>query len=111
VPQISCLRIRQWSGDNILSAPRAELLLWSESLFSAFFRKGQVVETFRGNGIWQPALDVAIEKLNQGHWVCVCYRRIAIYIKLILAAHVRRGKGTSAYPESTNRRYRTSTTI
>ncbi|KAG8218352.1 acyltransferase-domain-containing protein, partial [Butyriboletus roseoflavus] len=34
-----------------------------------FFRKGQVIETFRGNGIWQPALDVAIEKLNQGHWL------------------------------------------
>jgi len=49
VPQISCLRI--------------------QSLFSAFFRKGQVIETFRGNGIWQPALDVAIDKLNQGHWL------------------------------------------
>lgn len=39
------------------------------SVFSAFFRNGQVIETFRGEGIFQPALDAAIDKLNQGHWV------------------------------------------
>jgi len=39
------------------------------SLFSAFFRKGQVLETFRGNGIFQPSVDVAIKRLNEGHWV------------------------------------------
>ncbi|KAI9574989.1 acyltransferase-domain-containing protein [Boletus coccyginus] len=44
-------------------------IMFTNPLFSAFFRKGQVIETFRGNGIWQPALDVAIEKLNQGHWL------------------------------------------
>ncbi|KAF8558976.1 acyltransferase-domain-containing protein [Imleria badia] len=44
-------------------------IMFTNPLFSAFFRKGQVIETFRGNGIWQPALDEAIEKLNQGHWL------------------------------------------
>jgi len=39
------------------------------SAFSAFFRAGQVLETFRGRGIYQPAVDAAIEKLNQGQWV------------------------------------------
>jgi hypothetical protein len=41
----------------------------NSSLFSAFFRNGQVIETFRGKGIWQPAVDLAIEKVNNGGWV------------------------------------------
>lgn len=41
-----------------------------DSVFSAFFRKGQVLETFRGKGIYQTAVDKAIENLNQGEWVC-----------------------------------------
>ena len=40
------------------------------SVFSAFFRKGQVIETFRGASIYQPAVDLAIEKLRVGAWVC-----------------------------------------
>lgn len=39
------------------------------SVFGAFFRKGQVLETFRGKGIYQPAVDSAIEKLSNGAWV------------------------------------------
>ncbi|KAI8976415.1 acyltransferase-domain-containing protein [Trametes punicea] len=38
-------------------------------VFSTFFRLGQVIETFRGKGIFQPAVDAAIEKLNQGEWI------------------------------------------
>ena len=38
-------------------------------LLSAFFRSGQVLETFRGQGVYQPAVDVAIELLNRGAWV------------------------------------------
>ncbi|KIJ70447.1 hypothetical protein HYDPIDRAFT_77501 [Hydnomerulius pinastri MD-312] len=44
-------------------------IMFTNPVFSAFFRKGQVIETFRGNGIWQPALDEAVHKLNQGHWL------------------------------------------
>ncbi|KAH9016276.1 acyltransferase-domain-containing protein [Lactarius pseudohatsudake] len=39
------------------------------SVFSAFFRKGQVLETFRGTGVYQPAIDTAIEKLRAGAWI------------------------------------------
>jgi hypothetical protein len=44
--------------------------------FSTFFRKGQVLETFRGEGIYQPAVDLAIEKLRAGAWV----RRVSIHV-------------------------------
>ncbi|CDO68529.1 hypothetical protein BN946_scf184998.g26 [Trametes cinnabarina] len=40
-----------------------------DSIFSTFFRLGQVIETFRGKGIFQPAIDAAIEKLNRGEWI------------------------------------------
>ncbi|KAK1226052.1 Lyso-phosphatidylcholine acyltransferase [Marasmius sp. AFHP31] len=30
---------------------------------------GQVLETFRGKGIYQPAVESAIEKLNKGDWI------------------------------------------
>jgi len=43
--------------------------MFTNPVFSAFFRKGQVLETFRGNGIFQPAVDTAIRRLNEGHWV------------------------------------------
>lgn len=44
-------------------------IMFTNPLFSAFFRKGQVLETFRGNGIFQPSVDIAIKQLNEGHWV------------------------------------------
>lgn len=28
-----------------------------------------MLETFRGNGIFQPSVDIAIKRLNEGHWV------------------------------------------
>ncbi|EKM51113.1 uncharacterized protein PHACADRAFT_151674 [Phanerochaete carnosa HHB-10118-sp] len=44
-------------------------IIFTNPLFSAFFRSGQVLETFRGQGIYQPAVDVAIENLNHGEWI------------------------------------------
>ncbi|KIP03688.1 hypothetical protein PHLGIDRAFT_31685 [Phlebiopsis gigantea 11061_1 CR5-6] len=44
-------------------------IIFINPIFSAFFRKGQVFETFRGSGIYQPAVDSAIERLNQGEWI------------------------------------------
>ncbi|KAI0084577.1 acyltransferase-domain-containing protein [Irpex rosettiformis] len=44
-------------------------IMFTNPVFSAFFRKGQVLETFRGNGIFQPAIDTAIQKLNSGDWI------------------------------------------
>ncbi|KAH9053058.1 acyltransferase-domain-containing protein [Lactarius vividus] len=44
-------------------------IMFTNPVFSAFFRKGQVLETFRGTGVYQPALDTAIEKLRAGAWI------------------------------------------
>ncbi|KAK2466424.1 hypothetical protein APHAL10511_002066 [Amanita phalloides] len=44
-------------------------IMFTNPFFSEFFRLGQTIETFRGNGVYQPAVDTAIDKLNQGYWV------------------------------------------
>ncbi|KAI0739631.1 acyltransferase-domain-containing protein [Daedaleopsis nitida] len=44
-------------------------IMFTNPVFSAFFRSGQVIETFRGKGIFQPAIDASIEKLNRGEWI------------------------------------------
>ncbi|KAL4082003.1 acyltransferase-domain-containing protein [Scleroderma yunnanense] len=44
-------------------------ILFTNPVFSALFRNGQVIESFRGKGVFQPAVDTAVDKLNQGHWV------------------------------------------
>ncbi|KAH9047185.1 hypothetical protein EDB84DRAFT_523875 [Lactarius hengduanensis] len=41
-------------------------IMFTNPAFSTFFRKG---ETFRGTGIYQPAIDTAIEKLRTGAWI------------------------------------------
>jgi hypothetical protein len=38
-------------------------------VFSAFLPKGQVIKTFCGAAIYQPAVDVAIKELRKGTWV------------------------------------------
>ncbi|KAH9927625.1 acyltransferase-domain-containing protein [Fomitopsis serialis] len=55
-------RMTRWTlgaSDIVLTNP----------IFSEFFRKGQVIETFRGNGVFQPAINLAIDKLHSGAWV------------------------------------------
>ncbi|KZT67509.1 acyltransferase-domain-containing protein [Daedalea quercina L-15889] len=44
-------------------------IMFTNPIISAFFRNGQVIETFRGKGVFQPALDLAIKKLNNGAWI------------------------------------------
>lgn len=39
-----------------------------------FFTKGQVIETFRGKGIYQKAIDEATKKLDEGQWVRLAFR-------------------------------------
>jgi monolysocardiolipin acyltransferase len=48
--------------------------MFTNKLFSRFFTNGQVIETIRGGGIFQPAVDKAIKLLEAGEWVS----RIAI---------------------------------
>ncbi|GJE95938.1 acyltransferase-domain-containing protein [Phanerochaete sordida] len=44
-------------------------IIFTNPVFSAFFRQGQTLETFRGKGIYQPAVDTAIDNLNRGEWI------------------------------------------
>ncbi|GAA5998223.1 hypothetical protein JCM5350_007941 [Sporobolomyces pararoseus] len=44
-------------------------MMFNGKLDSWFFRKGQVIETFRGKGIYQAAIDLAAQKLDNGNWV------------------------------------------
>ncbi|GAA5876139.1 hypothetical protein JCM16303_007035 [Sporobolomyces ruberrimus] len=44
-------------------------MMFNGKLDSWFFRKGQVIETFRGKGIYQDAVDLASKKLDEGNWV------------------------------------------
>jgi len=44
-------------------------IMFTNPLYSTFFRMGQTIETFRGKGIYQPAVDTAIDMLNQGCWI------------------------------------------
>jgi hypothetical protein len=48
---------------------QAEIEVHAGRIFSKFFTLGQVIETIRGGGIFQPAIDEAIKKLQAGDWV------------------------------------------
>ncbi|CCM00200.1 uncharacterized protein FIBRA_02228 [Fibroporia radiculosa] len=49
----------------------SRMMRWTLGASDVMFTnpKGQIIETFRGRGIYQPAVDTAIEKLNQGDWI------------------------------------------
>ncbi|KAG2013359.1 tafazzin-PC [Coprinopsis cinerea AmutBmut pab1-1] len=44
-------------------------IIFTNPVFSSFFRLGQTLETFRGQGIYQESVNTAIQKLNEGSWV------------------------------------------
>ncbi|KAF8314568.1 uncharacterized protein EI90DRAFT_3089979 [Cantharellus anzutake] len=44
-------------------------IMFTNPIFSSFFRAGQVIETFRGRGIYQPAVNDAVRKLDDGAWI------------------------------------------
>ncbi|KAF8603296.1 acyltransferase-domain-containing protein [Ceratobasidium sp. AG-I] len=46
-------------------------IMFTNPVYGWFFRNGQVIETVRGAGVHQPALDIAVAKLNSGAWVHV----------------------------------------
>ncbi|KAG8705156.1 hypothetical protein FRC11_009269 [Ceratobasidium sp. 423] len=46
-------------------------IMFTNSVYNWFFRNGQVIETVRGAGVHQPAVDFAVAKLNSGAWVHV----------------------------------------
>lgn len=59
------------------------------SLLSYFFRKGQVLPTDRGRGVFQPSLDRSIDLLSKGNWVHMFPEG---YVNLSRKAHLRRFK-------------------
>lgn len=44
-------------------------VMFTKPLHSNFFNLGQVIETFRGQGVFQPAVDEAVKLLQKGEWV------------------------------------------
>lgn len=44
-------------------------IMFTTSVRSKFFNLGQVIETVRGGGIFQPAIDEAVKKLHNGDWI------------------------------------------
>ncbi|EFP81336.1 uncharacterized protein PGTG_06957 [Puccinia graminis f. sp. tritici CRL 75-36-700-3] len=46
-------------------------ILFTNRYIAPLFQNGQVIKTVRGDGIYQPALDLAIEKLDNSQWVHV----------------------------------------
>lgn len=43
--------------------------MFTNSFHSKFFNLGQVIETHRGAGIFQEAIDRAVKLLQEGNWV------------------------------------------
>ena len=43
--------------------------MFTNPVFSRFFAAGQVIETIRGGGVFQPAIDKAVKLLQDGEWV------------------------------------------
>ncbi|PWY97556.1 acyltransferase-domain-containing protein, partial [Testicularia cyperi] len=44
-------------------------IMFRGKLLSDFFTNGQCIETHRGGGIFQPAIDTSIDKLDGGDWI------------------------------------------
>ncbi|GAK61966.1 acyltransferase-domain-containing protein [Moesziomyces antarcticus] len=44
-------------------------IMFTKPMLARFFRNGQCIETHRGGGIYQKAIDEAISKLNTANWV------------------------------------------
>lgn len=59
------------------------------SLFSSFFRAGQVLPTDRGRGVFQPSLDRSVDLLERGGWVHIFPEG---YVNMSRQARVRRFK-------------------
>ncbi|EPQ29195.1 uncharacterized protein PFL1_03482 [Pseudozyma flocculosa PF-1] len=44
-------------------------IMFTNDALRRFFTAGQVIETHRGGGIFQPSIDTAISKLDAGQWI------------------------------------------
>src|SRR5258708_19446708 len=63
----SCSPIRESTYcDFVPGACSVDFSIAYPRIFSSFFRAGQVIETFRGRGIYQPAVNDTVKKLHEG---------------------------------------------
>lgn len=53
--------------------------MFTNPVFSRFFTLGQTIETFRGRGIFQPAVDKAVKLLQDGEWARVFLDPLRFY--------------------------------
>ncbi|KDQ11433.1 hypothetical protein BOTBODRAFT_46403 [Botryobasidium botryosum FD-172 SS1] len=58
-----------FNPDKVRWTLGAHDIMFTNSVHSTFFRAGQVIETFRGQGVHQPAIDEAVRKLEAGKWL------------------------------------------
>ncbi|CAG8748419.1 16324_t:CDS:2, partial [Acaulospora morrowiae] len=57
------------SRDRLRWALGAQEICFTTPFLSGFFALGQVVPIVRGAGVFQPAMNFAIDRLNEGKWV------------------------------------------
>ncbi|KAB5590627.1 Tafazzin [Ceratobasidium theobromae] len=65
LPTIKCIL----NPRNMRWTLGASDIMFTNPVYNWFFRNGQVLETIRGAGVHQPAVDAAVAKLNSGAWV------------------------------------------
>ncbi|CAO3595112.1 unnamed protein product [Absidia cylindrospora] len=66
--------MREGGGLDILVFGCTHLILYIPILYrfkATFFSMGKAIPTIRGGGIYQPAVDFAIDRLNHGGWIHV----------------------------------------
>ena len=64
---VSLPRLSSYKKSHVLIT--AKDIMFTNPWFSKFFAAGQVVETERGAGVFQPAIDESIRRLQEGEWV------------------------------------------
>jgi monolysocardiolipin acyltransferase len=47
----------------------AQEICFANTFLSIFFTCGKTIPIIRGNGVYQDAMDFALQKLNGGEWV------------------------------------------
>ncbi|XP_055623919.1 tafazzin isoform X2 [Toxorhynchites rutilus septentrionalis] len=66
------LKLRHVCNKNIIRwSMAAHDICFTNKYHSLFFMYGKCIPVVRGAGVYQPAVDLCIEKLKQGHWVHV----------------------------------------
>ncbi|ORY04343.1 endocardial fibroelastosis 2, partial [Basidiobolus meristosporus CBS 931.73] len=58
-----------WKREYMRWCLAAREICFTNEAFSLFFYLGQTVPIVRGDGIYQPAVDFAIDRMNDGKWI------------------------------------------